>query len=95
MTNKIVCPFCGREYLLAEIFLPQAILGKPESISRDFDGKIIAFEGSEPDMSESYCCDNCNNIFDVTIDMNITTSYKEPEEEYCTPLLKPAELFNT
>ena len=41
----IVCPKCGREYLPAEIYLPNSFLGRPHDIYRLTNGKVESFEG--------------------------------------------------
>ena len=43
--EKIVCPQCGMEYLPAEIYLPNYLLGKPTRIVRDENGKILDYDG--------------------------------------------------
>lgn len=62
----ITCPDCGKEYLPAEIFIPKSFFGCPELIRRDTEGKIKDFLGSDMDLNESYCCDNCGKTFSVT-----------------------------
>ena len=45
MNKKIItieCPYCGAEYLPAEIIVPNSFFGKPTNIERDFNHKIIA-----------------------------------------------------
>ena len=64
--NVITCPHCGKEYLPAEIFIPSAFFGYPDIIRRDSEGKIIDFLGSDMDLDELYCCDNCNKPFNIT-----------------------------
>ena len=62
----ITCPICGREYLPAEIFYPNSFLGKPKDIDKDFDGKIINFNGKSIDSNETYVCDGCGTVLKVT-----------------------------
>lgn len=61
----IKCPFCGREYLPCEIYLPDHFLGKPKSIYRDGNDKIEGILGQGMDMKETYICDSCNTPFRV------------------------------
>lgn len=61
----IECPRCGREYLPAEIFIPKYFFGKPRDIVRDCYGKILDYEDTSIDLSESYTCDKCNTDFEV------------------------------
>lgn len=69
MRNKkleiIACPYCGREYLPSEIYLPNSFLGKATNIMRMTDGTIEAFFGKGMDLKESYICDKCNSEFNV------------------------------
>lgn len=84
----IKCPFCGREYLPCEIYLPDYFLGKPKSIYRDGDDKIEGILGYGMNLKEEYICDSCNTPFRVTArvqffvdeleDKNTTKDYKTP-----------------
>lgn len=75
----IKCPHCGYEYLAAEIFLPFEILGNPKNIIRGLDGKIEFVEGDNSSMEETFCCDNCDNDFNVT--MNYSFNVRKAEED--------------
>lgn len=67
--NKyIVCPNCGAEYLVSEIFVPEALVGK-EVAKRDVDGHIVEVEGKESCLQESYVCDYCDNAFLVVANL--------------------------
>ena len=77
--NVIVCPKCGREYLPAEIYVPGAFFGNPETVLRE-DGKIIDFGGFTMDLKETYTCDGCDTVFDVTAKMTFETSVNEPRD---------------
>jgi DNA-directed RNA polymerase subunit RPC12/RpoP len=90
---KIKCPHCGYEYLPAEIFYPDSLLGKPEDISRDEKGKIIFYNGESMDLSEDFVCLNCGCTFKVDGTINFTTKELEQsdddfEEEYSVRLDK-------
>lgn len=61
----ITCPICGREYLPAEIYIPKAFFGNPNSIQRDIEGKIIDFDGNTIDSVETFYCEKCNKPFSV------------------------------
>ena len=63
--NIIKCPICGQEYLPAEIFLPEELLGKPKDIVKTTDGKIDFFLGERPTLETTYNCDNCFTTFKV------------------------------
>lgn len=73
--NTIKCPCCGYEYLPAEIFLPDYILGKPTDISRTVDGKVQYINGKSSDLTERYICDKCNKPFKVTANLFFKTEY--------------------
>ena len=70
----IVCPKCGREYLPAEIYLPNSFLGKPRDIHRLNNGKIESFEGQSMILDETYICDACSTNFRVTAKVQFKTS---------------------
>lgn len=84
----IDCPVCGEQYLPAEIFIPDAFLGKPSEIEKTFDGKIDYFNGKSMDTVEEYVCDKCGAKFKVVanvvfktfeqISKNFTTTYVSP-----------------
>lgn len=61
----IICPYCGREYLPSEIFLPKSFLGDARSIVRTTAGKIDTFFGKSMDLKEEYECDKCQGKFSV------------------------------
>ena len=64
--DVIRCPYCGREYLPVEIFVPDAFFGNPDVIKRDTEGHIVSCIGKGLDPKESYICDTCNKPFKVT-----------------------------
>ena len=87
----ITCPKCGREYLPAEIYVPDVFIGKPDIIKRDIDGTIKDFTGTSLDLDELYCCDSCNTSFKITAKVSFETCVDERTDfnsEYET-LLKP------
>lgn len=55
----IKCPYCSREYFPSEIFIPKHFLGTACHIDKDM------YFGNDMDLTESYTCDDCNNIFIV------------------------------
>lgn len=63
----IKCPYCDYEYHIAEIFLPNTVVGKFDLVSRDELGKIHDVINDTTSMVEKYVCDNCNKQFEVTI----------------------------
>lgn len=62
----IVCPYCGAEYLPAEIFYPDEFMGKPSRIEKDEKGKIQIAPNSDMNLKESYVCDYCGHKLYVT-----------------------------
>lgn len=87
----IECPKCGREYLPAEIFVPNAFFGRPRDIVRDVYGRILDYEGTSVDLQETYTCDKCNTNFVVRAKIGFTTEVTKLDnfdEEYVTPIHK-------
>lgn len=74
--QTIKCPYCGAEYLPGEIFLPKHFLGQPKDIEKDFRGIILEYSGIEQDLTESYTCDYCKNIFSVKADIRYKVEEK-------------------
>ena len=90
MTSKIICPHCGAEYLLEEIFMSEDILGTRMPI-KDSKGKIVHVEGDEPELSAEYVCDYCDSKFVTTLDITATTDVEEVnlwDEEYSVEIFK-------
>lgn len=83
----IKCPTCGCEYLPAEIFLPNDFLGKPANIVKDSYGKIIGYNGSSMNDTESYKCDHCNTTFEVVSTTNfVARLIGDTSSQYVTKL---------
>lgn len=62
--NEIIeCPHCHYQYLPAEIYFPDDLLGRPTNIVRDDDGKIEFSTGTQMNLRESFVCENCNKSF--------------------------------
>jgi DNA-directed RNA polymerase subunit RPC12/RpoP len=100
MNNKrfdiIYCPECGMEYLPAEIYLPNELLGKPYHIIKDFKGSILDFTGNSMNMKESYICDKCGSKFRVTARVNFKSEIIDKEsfdKEYITKIPSKIRLF--
>ena len=72
--NIIKCPHCQAEYLPAEIFLPNAVLGRPRDIQKDLNGVIVNYLGTSMDLKESYRCDYCDRKFNVELNPRFFTS---------------------
>ena len=65
----ITCPYCGAQYLPGEIYMPEALLGRPIDVVRDSLGKIICVDYQEvdtmPNATETFTCEYCEQPFDV------------------------------
>lgn len=89
--ETITCPVCGREYLPAEIYLPDSFLGKPSEIELTKNGKIDTFNGLTMNLNESYICDTCGTAFAVKARVDFKTFVDESKNfttEYVSPLHK-------
>ena len=76
----IKCPHCGYEYHPGELFLPGELIGQPNQILRDQEGKIVYVdypEYKELTTKTDYICDKCNKPFIV----EATVTYKSSEQE--------------
>lgn len=85
----IKCPVCEYEYLPSEIFVPNHFLGKVSFVDRDVSGRILDYNGTEVDLTETYTCDNCNSIFDITARVQYAVELNKLEnfdEDYSTEL---------
>lgn len=85
--NYIICPKCGAEYLPAEVFYPDEILGSPENIIKDKKGKIEFFIGESIDLTEEFACYTCNCKFTVEGTVKFVTkesSRSKFDEDYKT-----------
>lgn len=63
--NKIICPYCGYEYTISEIFMPEDLLPNTGDVVRKQDGSIDFCLGAQELAKEDYLCDNCNHKFEV------------------------------
>lgn len=96
----IKCPVCGQEYLPAELFLPEDVLGSPTDIVKRNDGKLDFYLGERPTYETEYCCDNCNNTFRVKMKVFFETSVEDDFDAAYSSKLKTnvlageVDLFN-
>lgn len=76
---KIVCPYCGQNYLPGEIYIPDCFVGRPTYVEKDCYGKILYTDShkSEMDLKETYTCDKCNKTFKVSAVVQFRTEKKE------------------
>ena len=91
----IQCPFCGCEYLPAEIYIPNATIGHPKYIEKDINGKILNCYGKMFDPVEYYTCDKCNTKFKIKADVKFKTyiEHKTNFDEDVIITLKKKNLF--
>jgi hypothetical protein len=82
----IRCPHCGAEYLPGEIYMPGALIGKPDDIVKDSLGRILYEDYStpdkEPDMVEHFICEYCDKPFIVEATTTYRTREEEPENDF-------------
>jgi hypothetical protein len=86
-TTIIKCPHCGAQYLPAEIYMPEAFLGRPEDLVKDSLGKILYEdyqEGREPDMIEHFTCEYCDKPFVIEATITYKSMEEEPEKDFST-----------
>ncbi len=90
----IRCPVCGREFLPAEIFFPDDLIGHPTEIIRDTEGHIEFYLGDEPNYDEVYTCDECGAKFVVhaTVSFEAEEIPKHESEEYVTRFRKAEKI---
>ncbi len=90
----IVCPICGEELLMSEVFIPQAFFGKQKEIIKDSAGHIDYYIGSDPDLDEEYICDNCGAHLKIhaNVSFDVTSVSDDFEEEYVTEINKPKKI---
>ena len=80
--NVITCPCCGQEFLPAEIFYPDDLIGKPKEIYKTSSGKIDFYTGEDQCYNELYICDNCRNLLHVHADVKYTVNVVKDDEEF-------------
>jgi len=96
--ETIKCPTCGAEYLPVEIFIPDAVFGRPVHIERDATThKILSVVGPSQNGRESYVCDYCNVPFSVNLKMQFNTKSETKfnfDSDYVTKLKKESIFLN-
>ena len=76
----IYCPYCNREYFPGEIFMPKHFLGTASHMTDDI------YFGNDMELSETYNCDKCGNIFVVEAEVKFnskTTVFGNFNEDFC------------
>ena len=87
----IKCPKCDYEYLAGEIFLPKHFLGEPREVERTLDGQILNSYGTPQDLTETYKCDKCGHVFEVTASINysvVSSKSHNFDDDFVQPLYK-------
>ena len=92
-TITISCPNCGRQYLPAEIYIPQEFFGKPNNISRFVDGSIDTFFGKAMDLNEWYVCDMCDKKFTVKAKVRFDTVLEDEFDPIYKTILKKPDIL--
>jgi DNA-directed RNA polymerase subunit RPC12/RpoP len=64
----ITCPYCNKKYFPSEIFVPKNFVGTASFIDE------YLYIGADMDLEETYTCDSCNNIFNITAEVSFTSS---------------------
>lgn len=71
--DDIRCPYCNKRYFPSEIFIPKDFLGTAVSLDD------ISYIGNRMDLSETYTCDCCDNIFEVVANVSFTVTKSKVE----------------
>ena len=74
MTEYITCPHCSAEYTPSEIFIPRCFMGNTEYVKRDLEGKIQSVAGAPMDLVETFVCDYCKKVFNVSASVTFETT---------------------
>lgn len=90
----IKCPVCGAEYTPAEVFMPDSFFGKQTDIFRSMDGQIEFYDGTDPDLTETFTCEHCNTDLSIEakLSFKVDVAVDDFEEEYVSKIDKPAKI---
>lgn len=81
--NTIVCPHCGAEYTLDEIYIANYVIGKSKRVLKDSSGKILDVEYKiKPDLAETYNCEYCKHDFSTTLDLTVAVNTLPDELDF-------------
>ena len=94
MNNTIKCPNCDTEYLPAEIFYPDDLIGKPKDIEKDVYGKLLYFAGSDSCLEEKYYCDYCGRVMTVSANLSFNATTQNFKKTHTTKFKKPSLFMN-
>ena len=82
----VTCPYCGAQYLVSEIFMPESLLDKAYTTHKNENGIIEFVDGKQAELEESYVCDYCNKQFKVEASTYYVARKDDVEEDYVTRL---------
>lgn len=71
--DTIRCPYCNRRYFPSEIFIPKNFLGTAVSLDD------VSYFGDRMDLAETYTCDTCDNIFEITAEVSFLVTRSKVE----------------
>lgn len=94
MSKYICCPKCGFQYLPGEIFIADYLLGKPKRVIRNKVGEILGYEGLEPELNDTFQCENCGEEFTVNAHLSFNVNEESSTIEQDTLSFIPVDLFN-
>ncbi len=87
-TALIKCPHCGAEYLPGEVYMPGAIIGRPDEVVKDSLGRILYEDyytaEREPDAIEHFTCEYCDKPFVVEATVTYKVKEEAPERDFST-----------
>ena len=85
----IECEHCKAQYLVGEIFMPGALIGKPVEVVKDSLGKIIYVdyksEDNVPCKTEQFVCEYCGKPFVLNAELSVKTAKEAPERDFSSP----------
>lgn len=81
-SKYIICPCCGTEYHISEIFFPSDLVSNPVELIKDEDGKIEYCIENEECLTQEYTCDKCDHKFKVTAEITFKTELIKDEDDF-------------
>lgn len=97
------CPICGRQYMPAEIFMPDEFFGHQKEVIRKPSGEIDFYIGTDPELQERYICDGCGTelMISAQLSYDVVPTNELFEEEFVAkvqrpkkPTLEEADIFS-
>ena len=87
--HLVKCPYCGAEYLPAEIYIPEDFLPECEDVVKDENSKLVAYHDNGMNLHEEYTCDKCGHRFTIDAVVDFKTAKAELHDfnyDYTTPV---------